>query len=129
MYTPPPFPRVTPVDPEEVLLHVLEEYEADQFRLKVGGSITITEPPPTTITDGNLVLSTVAAPLVASSTPCKAVLLYNSSASIIVYVGSATSQSFALMPHDRMTYPIDDAHKINAKSDSATPSLSYNILT
>lgn len=125
MYTPPPFPRTTGLaDPEEALLLVLEEYEADQFRLKVGGTISSASVSPSTLTDFSVTSSGTAAKIISAATPCSSVNVQSDPTNTTnVLVGTATGQHTLLLPGDSCQITIDDASKVYSKAVSGSPVL------
>lgn len=87
---------------------------------------------PTSLSQGTKALSTSAAALVATSTPCKYVEVTNpSSNSITVYTGGTgvtAANGRELLPGDSVTYEIDDVEKVFAIAASGTPSVRFQYL-
>ena len=74
---------------------------------------------------GTTVTSTTAAAIVSSSTPCRAVVLKNDDASIVIAIGDAASQSINLAAGQSISLRIDNLNKIYADAASGTPTLDW----
>lgn len=74
---------------------------------------------------GTTVTSTSAAAIVTTSTPCRAVVLKNDDASIVIAIGDAASQSINLAAGQSISLRIDNLNKIYADAASGTPTLDW----
>lgn len=67
---------------------------------------------PTTVLEGNVTLAVAAAPLSATSVPCKSVTIENVNTNNVVNVGNATTQRYQLRAGATISIAIDDLNKV-----------------